>query len=255
MMRIFGTRLRYGVVACVLFGAALAGIANDEASRASLIRLLPGGDQAGSVDEQVSAIASVAESHGDKAVAYRLWKISQLSPEAAVREAALASLKALPAELLPEGVELAAETAGGGGAVGGAIDPAKMARGKEVYMRPAICFSCHQPNGMGLPGAFPPLAGSEWLDGDTDRLIKIVLKGLIGPIEVSGQSYNSAMAPLESLLKDEEIADVLTYVRNSWGNEGPEVLPDQVAAVREAVKDQAGMFQIDALLKEHPLQP
>lgn len=99
-----------------------------------------------------------------------------------------------------------------------------------------------------------PLAGSEWLDGDTERLIKIVLKGLMGELTVKGESYNNVMTPLELLLKDNEIADVLTYVRNEWGNSGPEVKTEEVSALREALKGQTLPYQVEEILKEHPLQ-
>ena len=75
----------------------------------------------------------------------------------------------------------------------------------------------------------------------------------MGKIEVKGEPFNSVMTPLEALLKDDEIADVLTYVRNEWGNSGPEVSAEQVKAVREASKGPAIMYQAADLLKEHPL--
>jgi len=214
-------------------------------------RFLPGGDLAFrmSPDQQAVMMTTWAKANApDQSVAYRLWRIHQLTPSEVLKSGALAILKEFPAELLPT------EAAGQLASSSSGIDPEKMARGKEVYMRVGICFTCHQPNGEGLPPAFPPLAGSEWLDGDTDRQIKIVLKGLMGEIEVKGQPYNGVMTPLEALLKDDEIADVLTYVRNEWGNSGPEVSVDQVKAVREATKGQATMYQAEALLKEHPLR-
>ena len=214
-------------------------------------RFLPGGDLAFSMspDQQVVMMATWAKARTpDHSVAYRLWRIHQLTPSEELKSGVLAILKEFPADLLPR------EAASRFGSGSSEIDPEKMARGKEVYMRVGICFTCHQPNGEGLPPAFPPLAGSEWLDGDTDRQIKIVLKGLMGEIEVKGQPYNGVMTPLEALLKDDEIADVLTYVRNEWGNSGPEVSADQVKAVREATKGQTMMYQAEALLKEHPLR-
>ena len=76
----------------------------------------------------------------------------------------------------------------------------------------------------------------------------------MGPIEVKGEPYNGVMTPLGMMLKDEEIADVLTYVRNEWGNSGPEVSAEEVKAVREATKDQQLPYQAADLLKEHPLK-
>lgn len=220
-----------------------------ERHRSLLGRLIPGGDLAGSLDAetQAKAVSQWARAGSSpKAVGYRLWKIHQLTPSETIKTAAREALEALPEEARPGGMLAESE--------GDAIDPAKLARGKEVYMRPAVCFTCHQPNGMGLPGAFPPLAGSEWLDGDTERLIKIVLKGLMGELTVKGESYNNVMTPLELLLKDNEIADVLTYVRNEWGNSGPEVKTEEVSALREALKGQTLPYQVEEILKEHPLQ-
>lgn len=102
--------------------------------------------------------------------------------------------------------------------------------GKKVF--DSTCATCHQTTGLGVPGAFPPLAGSEWVVGDEERIIRIVLHGLSGPINVHGQEYNNVMAPLGAVLKDEQIANVLSYARASWGNNAPEVQPETVAKVR-----------------------
>jgi len=107
---------------------------------------------------------------------------------------------------------------------------AELANGKNVFTR--VCAVCHQPNGQGVPGAFPPLAGSEIVDGDPNRLIHIVLSGLQGPVTVRGQVYNSVMPPQGPLLKDQEIADVLSYVRSSWGHTSGPVAPADVARLR-----------------------
>lgn len=213
-------------------------------------RLLPGGDLATwmSPEQQVVMMKTWAKAKvPDQSMAYRLWRIHQLTPSDDLKLGALDVLKGLPAEVLPS------DAAGLFAAGSAEIDPEKMTRGKEVYMRVGICFTCHQPNGQGIPPAFPPLAGSDWLDGDTERQIKIVLKGLMGNIEVNGEPYNGVMTPLEALLKDDEIADVLTYVRNEWGNSGPEVSEGQVKAVRDSIKDQTLPYQGAELLKEHPL--
>jgi nitrite reductase (NO-forming) len=91
----------------------------------------------------------------------------------------------------------------------------QMERGKKVFL--SVCFACHMQEGQGLPGVFPPLAGSDYLKADKDRAIRIPLKGLSGPITVNGKSYNNIMPP-QSQLDDAQVADVLTYVMNSWGN-------------------------------------
>ena len=103
-------------------------------------------------------------------------------------------------------------------------------KGKQVFM--GLCFACHQPDGKGLPGAFPPLAGSDFLQADRERAVRIVLKGLTGPVTVNGQTINSVMPPQEAVLTDAQIADVLTFVLNSWGNTGDALSAAQVKAIR-----------------------
>lgn len=105
-----------------------------------------------------------------------------------------------------------------------------LTNGKNVFTR--VCSVCHQLNGAGVPGVFPPLAGCEIVDGDPHRLIRIVLAGLQGPIEVSGKTYNSVMPPQAAMLKDQEIADVLSYVRSSWGHSAAPVAVADVATLR-----------------------
>ncbi|RMG25509.1 MAG: dehydrogenase, partial [Bacteroidetes bacterium] len=110
-------------------------------------------------------------------------------------------------------------------------------KGKEIYEREGYCSTCHQPDGKGLDASgFPPLKGTKWVLGNEERLIKITLNGLLGPIEVLGKHYPGEvpMTPFGSLLSDEEIAAVLTYVRNSWGNQASVISAEQVKAVREA---------------------
>jgi nitrite reductase (NO-forming) len=103
-------------------------------------------------------------------------------------------------------------------------------KGKQVYM--GLCFACHQADGKGLPGAFPPLAGSDYLLADHNRAIRTVLKGLTGAVTVNGKKYESAMPPQEAVLTDSQIADVLTYVYNTWGNTGEAFSSAQVKALR-----------------------
>lgn len=94
------------------------------------------------------------------------------------------------------------------------------------------CAACHQPQGQGLAGAFPPLAGSPWPTGAEEVAARIVLHGLTGPIDVLGSSYNGAMPAFADQLSDAEIAAVLTHVRGHFGNTAGPVAPAQVAAVR-----------------------
>jgi mono/diheme cytochrome c family protein len=112
------------------------------------------------------------------------------------------------------------------------IDPAVMEIGKVQFM---VCAACHGQNGEGGPIA-PPLAGSDWVTGPVSNLIRIQLRGLQGPITVSGKQYNFA-APMAALAyqTDEQVAAVLTYVRNSFGNKASAVKPEQVAALRSEV--------------------
>jgi len=107
---------------------------------------------------------------------------------------------------------------------------AKMETGKTVYN--SYCIACHQQDGSGVPGAFPPLIETEWVNGEKDTLISIVLNGLQGPIEVNGEQYNNIMTP-HNFLSDDEVAAVLTYVRKSFGNNSSEVSTEEVAALRE----------------------
>ena len=125
--------------------------------------------------------------------------------------------------------------------------------GKRVYGM--ACSPCHQPSGMGTPGMFPPLAGSEWVTAEGhERIIRIVLNGLSGPIEVAGQQYNNVMVPWRDVLtSDEEVAAVLSYIRNEWGNKGSFVMPETVKKVRDATKDKSGAWTADEL-KQVPEQ-
>lgn len=130
-------------------------------------------------------------------------------------------------------------------------------KGREIYSREGFCGTCHQPDGQGLEASgFPPLAGTEWVLGDEERLIKLTLKGLQGPIEVQGKQYPGQvpMTPFEGLLNDEEVAAVLTFVRNSFGNEAPAVSPARVKEVRNAVSGKTGFYAPEELLQEHPLE-
>jgi mono/diheme cytochrome c family protein len=130
-------------------------------------------------------------------------------------------------------------------------------RGKEIYSREGFCITCHQPDGAGLSASgFPPLAGTPWVEGSEERLIKLVLKGLQGPIEVQNIKYSGQvpMTPFEGMLKDDEVAAVLTYVRNSFGNQASAITAEKVAAVRAATKVKKDFYSSSELLKQHPLE-
>ncbi|RIH65484.1 cytochrome c [Mariniphaga sediminis] len=101
--------------------------------------------------------------------------------------------------------------------------------GKKVY--DAVCLACHMADGSGVPGMFPPLAQTDWVLEDKERLIHITLEGLSGKIVVNGEEYNSIMPP-NSHLSDKQIADVLTYIRQSFGNDASEITIEEVQKVR-----------------------
>lgn len=102
--------------------------------------------------------------------------------------------------------------------------------GAEKYGQ--VCAACHQATGLGIEGNFPPLAGSDWLNGKAEVPIAIVLHGLQGEIDVLGKKYNGAMAPWGEAMNDAEIAAVLTYARSQWGNTGSAVTADEVKTAR-----------------------
>jgi nitrite reductase (NO-forming)/hydroxylamine reductase len=105
--------------------------------------------------------------------------------------------------------------------------------GEGLYKQ--FCLSCHQPDGNGVRGMYPPLAGNPTITGPADSVITIVLKGLQGPIEVNGREYNQVM-PAQDYLTDKQIADILTFIRSSWGNKAGPVKQEQVAKIRKTAK-------------------
>ncbi len=127
--------------------------------------------------------------------------------------------------------------------------------GQEVYHRDGSCMTCHRGDGKGLDPAFPPIAESPFLTDD-ERAIKIVLWGLMGPIEVAGKKYDGQvpMTPFGGMFKDEEIASVLTFVRNHFGNKAGPISAEDVKRVRSAQPGRLGFYTVDELLREHPLK-
>ena len=117
--------------------------------------------------------------------------------------------------------------------------------GLKIYQ--TTCMACHQVNGQGLPGAFPPLAQSSWVEKDPAMLARIVLHGLFGPITVNGTEYNGVMAPLGVVLSDEQIAQVLTYVRQEWGNSASSVEAEIVAQARSESDGRVNMWTVEEL--------
>ncbi|MFM2161142.1 MAG: hypothetical protein RLZZ383_654 [Pseudomonadota bacterium] len=145
-----------------------------------------------------------------------------------------AKTEAKPADAKPADAKPADAAAG---AAAGPMDHAAlMALGEKVYKNggaksPLMCVTCHQENGEGLAPTFPPLKGSKENMGSCADHAKIVIKGLTGEIKVQGVTYNGAM-PAQGDLTNEEIAAVLTYERNSWGNNYGDCSPDEVAKAR-----------------------
>jgi len=120
----------------------------------------------------------------------------------------------------------------------GALSPeAQIAAGEALFS--GTCSTCHQANGAGIKGVFPPLAGSDYLNGDPERAVGVILNGLAGPVTVNGEDYNSVMPPM-SQLNDDEIANILSYVYASWDNDGTIVTSELVEQVRAATDQPPG---------------
>lgn len=130
----------------------------------------------------------------------------------------------------------------GPGDTGPAVELSQADRGKKIFS--ANCAVCHQPNGLGAQGqGYPPLAGSEIVNGGSRRVAMVVLKGLQGPITVKGVQYGTAvMQPWEKTLTDAKIADVITYIRQEWGNKGGPVSAAQIAGLRKELANHPDSF-------------
>lgn len=112
------------------------------------------------------------------------------------------------------------------------VSKERMAAGKKVY--DTYCLTCHQADGTGVPRLNPPLVKTDFVLGDKKRLIGIILKGMDEQVEIEGNYYNNVMAS-HDFLSDQEVADVLTFIRNSFGNKAGAVSPAEVKAVRAAL--------------------
>ena len=130
----------------------------------------------------------------------------------------------------------------------------KIENGKKIFS--AKCQSCHQSNGLGLPNAFPPLAGSEWVTSDPGLISNIILKGLKGKIVVKGETWGAMptqqMAAVD--IDDREIASVVTYVRQAWGNSASEVTEQEVADFRAESSAQTEQWTGDQLRSLYPFE-
>jgi mono/diheme cytochrome c family protein len=119
-------------------------------------------------------------------------------------------------------------------------------QGKELYA--ISCGACHQPHGNGQEGLAPPLTGSEWVLGSEQRLIRIALHGLMGPITVKDQRWELIMPGL-GIFEDQQIAGILTYIRREWGNTADPVKPETVKAVRDQHAERVDLWTEAELLK------
>ncbi len=127
--------------------------------------------------------------------------------------------------------------------------------GRSLYKKEGNCITCHQPNGNGVESSgYPSLIASPWVVQSPERLIKLSLNGIMGPIEVNGKKFEgkTPMTPYGGLMNDEELAAVLSYVRNSFGNRAPFITADQVKKVRASLKGKKDYYLAPDLLKEHP---
>ena len=128
-------------------------------------------------------------------------------------------------------------------------------RGKAVFMQ--TCMACHQPTGLGIPGAFPPFDGSEYVQGDTKRLVALVIKGYMGPIEVKGQKFNNILIAVDTqfpiLKENAKLADVLNYIRTAWSNKADTAITaDFIQKVRDEFKDRTTPWNAEDLAKAFP---
>jgi mono/diheme cytochrome c family protein len=133
-------------------------------------------------------------------------------------------------------------------------DTNPMAMGKKVYS--GSCANCHQGTGMGQPGTYPPLVESPYVVGSKDRLAAILLKGLQGSVTVKGATYGTTVMPAqETLLTPDKIANLMTYIRGSWGNTANAVTPDEVTSAKAKFASHAAAWSEADLLKIAPDGP
>lgn len=132
-------------------------------------------------------------------------------------------------------------------------------KGAKIYQRESHCATCHQTHGKGSPNVYPPLVDSPWVNGSEERLIKMTLHGVWGKMMVNGKTYDPSrgvppMTAFRSLLNDDELAAVLTFVRNTWGNKASPVSPAMVKKVRQESKSRTTFWDPKELLAEHPME-
>jgi len=137
----------------------------------------------------------------------------------------------------------------GAGNVAAATQLTPAQQGKAVFS--SVCQACHQPNGAGIPGQFPSLVGSDWVQGSEKRVVALVLKGVQGPISVNGKPFATAavMPNWETQLSPKKIAAVLTYIRQEWGNKAPEISEAKVVAAKQEFASQSASWTEAQLLQ------
>jgi mono/diheme cytochrome c family protein len=128
-----------------------------------------------------------------------------------------------------------------------ATEGGNLERGKAVYEN--VCALCHNADGNGKPNQAPPFAGSEWVLGSPSRMARIPLAGLSGPLQVKGTQWSLAMPAMGAALSDEDLAAVLSYIRQSWGNKASAITPDQVKAIRAQVGNRSQPWTAEELDK------
>ena len=128
----------------------------------------------------------------------------------------------------------------------------KIGSGEKIFA--ARCASCHQTNGLGIAGQYPPLAGSKWVTSDPGIVTNIIIKGLKGEIVVKGETYGTSAAVNMAAvpINDREIANVVTYVRQAWGNDAEEIFEDEVASIRSDSTEQQDQWTGDQIISMYP---
>lgn len=127
------------------------------------------------------------------------------------------------------------------------MPPPVSLRGELLFQN--YCAACHQPDGSGMPGRIPPLAGSPWVTGSSDRIIRIVLHGLRGPIDVNGTTFEVEMLGFGSIMDDDDVAQVLSHVRSRFGDMASLVTAEHVARVRQQTQDRLEYWTAAELLE------
>jgi mono/diheme cytochrome c family protein len=221
------------------------------------------GNKGGEVTEEM--VKAVRKEMKSRTAPWSMPDLKAIPVDAKIEGAGAAPAASAPAAAAPAGAKTEAKpaVAGAPAAAPAAVDPAaasfdlpgSIAAGKSVYM--ATCMACHQMTGAGLPGAFPPLAKTDFVTGDTRRFVAIVLKGVSGAITVEGKVYATGMPQPDTtfpqLKDDKNMANVLNYVRNSFGNKNDTpITPEYVAKLRKEFESRTTQWTEQELLNFPP---